>query len=228
MNEEGSKHGDHNGNEDACGTAECARFDQAHHQIADAEAGCEKAHGVFSAAEFVGDQTTGWTSDQVHEGETGGQDSCGCFRQVECGFKERWQHRNHSQFGTEVHDVGEFEDGHLAELITIFLGIYLDSHDQIAVGADDSPGLEDEPDEYSQQGQWISSSVQESNFLESPAENTEDCCEGNIHAQQSPEISHRRDFKTCSLFRTLIVLSGRGVGDVEEVNHAIHGRDDSR
>ena len=221
LHEEGGEHGDHHGNGNAGGAGEGARLDHAHHQVAHAETGREEAHGVLAAADAVGDQTTGRAGDQVHKSEAGRQDSGGGLRQVEGGFKEGGKHRNHGQFGAEVHDVGELEDRHLAELVAVFLGVDLVAEDQVAVGADDSPGLEGKPDGDGTEGQGIGGSGEEANLGEAPAEHAENGCEGHVHAQQTPEVAHGGDFQTCGLGRALIRLAGGGVGDVEEVEEAV-------
>ena len=227
LDEEGGQHRDHHGHDDPGGAGEAARFDHAHDQVAHTETGGEEAHGVLAAADAVGDQTAGRTGHQVHKSEAGGQNSSGGLRQIEGGFKEGGQHRDHRQFGSEVHDVGELQNRHLAELVAVFLGIHLGAQDQLAVGADDAPSLESEPDGDGTEGQGVGARSEESNFREAPTQHTEDGCEGHVHAQQTPEVAHGSDFKASGPLRTLIRLARGCVGDVEEVEHAIDGGDDA-
>ena len=92
LHEEGREHGDRHGYDDSGGAGEGTGFDHAHHQVAHPQPSGEEAHRVFPAANFVGDQTSGRTGDQVHEGETGRQDAGGGFRKIEGGFKKCGKH----------------------------------------------------------------------------------------------------------------------------------------
>ena len=92
LHEEGREHRDRHGYDDSGGAGEGTGFDHAHHQVAHSQTSGEEAHGVFPATDFVGDQTSGGTGDQVHEGKARRQDARSGFRKIEGGFKECWQH----------------------------------------------------------------------------------------------------------------------------------------
>jgi hypothetical protein len=68
------------------------------------------------------------------------------------------------QLRTEVDDVGELQNGHLLELIAIFLGIGAQTADQILVGADDAQGLKDKEGQNQQQGNGIARSSRKLTF----------------------------------------------------------------
>ena len=103
----------------------------------------------------------------------------------------------------------------------------LNAVDQVAVGANNAPGLEAKPNQNSEERQGVGAGVQETNLLQAPAEHAENGREGNIHAQQTPEVPHGGDFKTGRLGWLLVGLPGRSVGDVKEVDHPVDGRNDA-
>jgi hypothetical protein len=82
----------------------------------------------------------------------------------------------------------------LAELVAIFFGINLGAKDEFSVSPDDSPGLESKPNCHRSNGQWVGAGIEEAHLLKTPAKDAQDCSEGHIHSQQTPEIAHRRDF----------------------------------
>ena len=227
LDKEGGQHRDQHSHSNAGGTGEGAGLDHAHDQVTNSQAKGEEAHGVFARAQTVGDQSATGASHQIHKGKAGSQDSSGGLGQVEGGFKEGGQHRDHRQLRTKVDDVGELKDGHLLELVAVFLGIDLRAHDQLTVGANDPPGLEDKPHQNGQQSQRIGGSIEESNLLQAPAKDAKNGRERHIHAKQSPEITHGGDFKTSCFFRALIHLSRRSITDVAVINDAVNSRDDA-